>query len=62
MTTRQAGILTGHRNYYSAYHIQARDRQEFQDMFGRHADYDAKDIIRITYGRKTIYEAAPAKE
>ena len=49
--------LTGHKNYYSAYDISASDRREFERLFGRHSDYTAEDITRITYGRNTIYEA-----
>lgn len=52
-----ANCLTGHRNYYNASNIPAQDRREFERLFGRYADYKAEDIIRITYGRNTIYEA-----
>lgn len=54
-----ANSLTGHRNYYSTYDIPAQDRREFERLFGRSADYCAEDIIRITYGKKTLYEAPP---
>ena len=56
----EASSLTGYKNYYSTYDIQASDRREFEKLFGRHADYTAEDITRITYGRSTIYESAPA--
>ena len=56
-----ASSLTGHRDYYSTYDIQASDRREFEKTFGRYADYRAEDVARITYGRNTIYEAAPVQ-
>lgn len=58
-----ARSLIGHKNYYNTYDIPAQDRREFEQMFGRHADYTAEDITKITYGKNTIYEAAaPAEE
>ena len=57
----EASSLTGYRNRYSTYDIQASDRREFEKLFGRYTDYNAEDITRITYGRNTIYEAAPAQ-
>ncbi len=56
-----AGSLTGHRNYYNTNQIAASDRREFERLFGRHADYKAEEITRITYGRNTIYEAPPVQ-
>ena len=56
-----ADSLTGHRNYYSTSDIPASDRREFERLFGRYADYNAEDIVKITYGRNTIYEAPPAQ-
>lgn len=56
-----ADSLTGHKSYYSTYDIPAPDRREFERLFGRNADYTAEDITRITYGKKTIYEAAPVQ-
>lgn len=53
-----AGSLTGHRNYYSTSDIPASDRKEFERLFGRYADYNAEDVVKITYGRNTIYETA----
>lgn len=53
--------LRGRYNSYSSSHIAAADRQEFERLFGRYSNYSAEDIIRITYGKKTIYEAAPAQ-
>lgn len=56
-----ADSLIGHRGYYSTYDIPASDRREFERLFGRHADYKAEDITKITYGRNTIYEALPVQ-
>ena len=56
-----ADSLTGHRSYYSTYYLPAQDRREFERVFGRNADYNAEDITRITYGKKTIYETAPVQ-
>ena len=56
-----AGSLTGHRNYYSTSDIPASDRKEFERLVGRYADYNAEDVVKITYGRNTIYEAAPVQ-
>ena len=57
-----ADSLMGHRNSYSTYDIPAADRREFERLFGRCADYNAEDITRITYGKKTLYEAEPVQE
>ena len=56
-----ADSLTGHRSYYSTSDIPATDRREFERLFGRYADYNAEDVVRITYGRNTIYEATPVQ-
>ena len=56
-----ADSLTGHRRYYSSYDIPASDRREFEQIFGRYANYHAEDITKITYGRNTIYEAPPVQ-
>ena len=53
-----ADSLTGHRSYYSPSDIPASDRREFERLFGRYADYNAEDVVKITYGRNTIYETA----
>lgn len=52
-----ADYITGHRNSYSTSSMPAPDRREFERLFGRHADYNAEDVVRITYGRNAIYEA-----
>nr|WP_325249778.1 hypothetical protein [uncultured Oscillibacter sp.] len=51
--------LRGRYNSYSTSHIAAADQEEFERLFGRHVNYTAGDITRITYGRNTIYEAPP---
>ena len=51
--------LRGRYNSYSTSHITAADRQEFERLFGPHTNYTAEDITRITYGKRTIYEAPP---
>jgi len=51
--------LRGRYNSYSTSHIAAADRQEFERLFGRGANYCAEDITRITYGKKTLYETPP---
>ena len=53
--------LRGRYNFYSTSHIAVADRQEFEWLFGPHANYTAEDITRITYGKKTIYEAPSAQ-
>lgn len=56
-----ADSLTGHRNSYSIYYISAPDRRNFEAMFGRHSNYNAEEITKITYGKNTIYEALPVQ-
>lgn len=56
-----ADSLTGRRSYYSTYYLPAQDRREFERVFGRNENYNAEEIMRITYGKKTIYEAAPVQ-
>jgi len=46
---------------YGSSSIRAEDRQEFERLFGRRANYCAEDITKITYGRNTIYEAPPVQ-
>jgi len=52
-----ADILIGHRPFYNTSRIPAPDRRRFEQAFGRGTDYGAMDIVKITYGRNTIYEA-----
>lgn len=51
--------LQGYHSYYSPSLIAVPDRREFERLFGKGADYTPEDIVRITYGRNTIYEALP---
>lgn len=57
----EADHLKGYHTSYNTYHIPAADRRGFERLFGRYADYKAEDIVKITYGRNTIYEASPAQ-
>ena len=57
-----AGRMKGHQTHYSTYYIPAADRRRFEQVFGRNAGFKAEDVIRITYGRNTIYEAPSAQE
>ena len=41
---------------YNSWDIAAPDRIKFEETYGKHASYCPKDIVRITYGRATIYE------
>lgn len=45
--------------HYSTWHITASDRQKFKRIFGRNSDYTPEEIVRITYGRNTLYEREP---
>lgn len=56
-----ADSLTGHKTYYSTYDIPAQDRRAFERLFGQHTSYYAGEIVRISYGRNTIYEAPPVQ-
>ena len=53
--------LRGYHSHYTPSLIAVPDRREFECLFGKGADYTPKDITRITYGRNTIYEAAPVQ-
>lgn len=44
-------------NWLSTYSIPAPERRQFEEMFGRHSDFKPLDIIKITYGKKVLYEA-----
>ena len=44
-------------NYLSQYNIvKLKDREEFEANFGSSDDFYFSDIIKITYGKRTIYE------
>ncbi len=55
----EAHSLMGQRGFYNASYIAAPDRRKFEQEFGRSWDYSPEEIMRITYGRNTIYEAPP---
>lgn len=44
-------------SYYSSWNMVASDRREFENLYGRHAEYYPQEIIRITYARNVLYEA-----
>lgn len=52
-----ASSLTGLNAGYSRHDIAAPDRREFARLFGEYGDYGPEDVVKITYGRNTIYEA-----
>lgn len=37
-------------------YFDAKSRKQFKELFGSHAYINSNDIVRITYGRKTLYE------
>ena len=43
-------------NWLSTYSIPAQDRAEFERLFGRSADFTAKDIVKVQYGKKVLFE------
>jgi hypothetical protein len=43
-------------NYYSTWDIVASDRKKFEKLYGKYANYTAKDIIKITTGKKILYQ------
>ena len=59
-----AESLKGLKSQYSTWYIAPSDRLRFRHLFGAGSDYSAEDIIRIAYGRSTLYEApsAPAED
>lgn len=49
-------------SYLSIYNIvKLADREKFEENFGRYADFHFPDIIKMTYGKKTIYEDDKSK-
>lgn len=43
-------------SHYYTWHIPAKERNEFENLYGRHADFAPLSIEKITYGKKTLYE------
>ena len=52
-----ARSLKGHHDTYELYGAPSADHRRFEEVFGICQKYRAEDIVRITYGRNTIYEA-----
>ena len=42
--------------YYSTLDIPAKEREEFEKIYGANADFRPQDITKITYSRNTLYE------
>lgn len=55
-----AASLKGLRYSYSVYDIAPSGRLQFRHLFGTGSSYTAEDVVRITYGRSTLYEAPSA--
>ena len=53
-----AESLKGLKSQYSTWYIAPSDRLQFRHLFGAGSDYSAEDIIRIAYGRSTLYRKA----
>lgn len=53
--------LRGYHSHYTPSLIAVPDRREFERLFGKGSDYTPEDVVRITYGRNTIYEAPPVQ-
>ena len=51
-------LTCAHDSYYSSYNIKASDRREFENLFGRSADFYPNEITKITYGRNVIYDSS----
>ena len=43
-------------SHYYTWNIPAKERKEFEYLYGRHADFTPASIVKITYGKKTLYE------
>ena len=41
---------------YYTWNIPAKERAEFENLYGRHAKFKPQDITKITYCRNTLYE------
>lgn len=48
--------------HYSTWNIFARDRAQYESLFGRYQDFTPEEITQITYNGKTIYEAEPFEQ
>lgn len=61
VVTEAAGFV-GYHSYYDPGCLLPADKEAFEQAFGKYADYTAQDIVRITRGTKTIYEAPKGGE
>jgi hypothetical protein len=52
----EADALKNFNQYVSTYKMNAQDRRQFEQLFGRNEDYSFYDIVKITYGKKVLYE------
>ena len=43
-------------NWMSIYDIPAKEREMFKELYGESYDFNASDIIRITFGKKVLFE------
>lgn len=48
--------------YYASWHMDAPSRKAFTEAFGRSADLHARDIVRISYAKRVLYERGGAHE
>ena len=48
--------------HYSTWNIFARDRAQYESLFGRYQDFTPEEITQISYNGKTIYEAEPFEQ
>ena len=49
-------------NYYASWHMDAPSRKAFTEAFGRSADLHARDIVRIAYAKRVLYERNAKQE
>ena len=49
-------------SYYASWHMDAPSRRAFAEAFGRSADLHARDIVRIIYAKRVLYERGGAHE
>lgn len=42
--------------HYNSWNIVSADRREFEQLFGRSAEYYPEEVVRITYSRAILYE------
>ena len=58
----ESGKLMGYHESYDTNSLPPLDRERFTKLFGADAGYTAQDIVRITRGTRTIYEAPKGGE